>query len=280
MSNCSNYQSQFTEYFYDELDKDKKALINGHIESCEICRREYQEIKRTLQIMSKKENPEPGDNFWQGYWDNLNDRMKDEQIFDQESHQQANIFQLSPQFKNWTYRFISAAAMLLIGIGIGYLYFEKPWHSDSHKIQAQKRSLVTPAQQVALNKETTQYLESSKILLLGFVNFDTDLIDPTTMDFSRQQQAARSLIKKTASLKDDLKGKENQRVLQLIQELEILLLQISNYEKEFNVPAIDLIKSGVDNNAILMKINLDELIRAAKDESVSNSNNNKNKINL
>ena len=80
-------------------------------------------------------------------------------------------------------------------------------------------------------------------------------------------------------LKNDLKGRENQRVLALIRELEIILLQISNYEKEFDIPAIDLIKSGVDNNAIIMKINLEEIMRASsKDNKTQNKDMSKKNI--
>jgi hypothetical protein len=223
-------------------------------------------MQKTIKQMNNDKVPDPGEQFWDKYWTKLDQRMTKENIQIESRSGSKNIFSLHPNARNWAIRVLSAAAMILIGIGIGYLYFG---NSDSVN---QTITGQIPVKKAAYPQEATDYLESSKILLLGFVNFDTDEIDPTTMDFSRQQQAAKSLIQQAAVLKDDLKGRENQRVLALIQELEIILLQISNCEREFDIPAIDLIKSGVDNSAIMMKINLEEIMHAVSEENNQSTN--------
>jgi hypothetical protein len=260
MKRCSKYQNQFIEALYDELDNKTLSEFKIHLKKCSECQKEFEHMKNTIKQFKNSDISDPGEQYWNNYWSKLNQRMEEENIQVESEPGSSNIFSMDSNIRTWTVRILSAAAMLLIGIGIGYLYFG---NSDSISPISQQ----IPAQTVTYPQEAADYLESSKVLLLGFVNFDTDEIDPTTMDFSRQQQAARSLIQKAAVLKDDLEGKENQRILALIQELEIILLQISNYEKEFDIPAIELIKSGVDNNAILMKINLEEIMRAVSEEN-------------
>ena len=235
------------EALYNELDSKILKALEVHLQKCSQCRKEFDQMKNTIKQIKKDDVPDPGKQYWDSYWSNLDQRMEEKNIQTKRKSDSNNIFSMHTNIRTWTIRILSAAAMLLIGIGIGYLYFNNP--ESGSPINGQ-----IPVQTAAYNQEAAHYLESSKILLLGFVNFDTDEIDPTSMDFSRQQQAAKSLIRRAAVLKDDLTGKENQRVLALIQELEIILLQISNCEKEFDIPAIDLIKSGVDNNALLMKI--------------------------
>jgi hypothetical protein len=269
MSDCKKYQLLFSYTAYGEMTESQKSNFENHLSSCRTCREAFNHFRETLDIMSKKDIPDPGNTYWDTYWQNLEDRMEKESVF-QEKPGHVNIISMPVYFRKWTYRIISAAAILIAGIGIGYILFTKPAPP-----MVQNQTSTIPAKQAALNRETANYLESSKLLLLGFVNFDTDHVNPSTMDFSRQQELAKSLIKKTAVLKDELKGKENLRVLELIKELEIILLQISNYEKEFNIPAIDLIKSGVDNSSIMMKINIEELIRSAENEPQNTENDSK-----
>jgi hypothetical protein len=261
MKACKKFQNMFIEALYGELEEYKLKDLQAHLETCSACREAYSQMQNTTKQMDKNITPDPGQDFWNNYWDNLEQRMSREVNIPNKKTGLHNIFTLHPQIQTWTVRILSAAALLLTGIGIGYLYFGNP--EPGH----QTVNTNIPVEKTAYPQAAADYLERSKILLLGFVNFDTDAVDPTSMDFSRQQQTARSLVQQAAVLEDDLKGRENQRVLALVKQLEIILLQISNCEKEFDIPAIELIKSGVDNNALLMKINLEEIMRVDSDEN-------------
>ncbi|MEJ2544541.1 MAG: hypothetical protein P8Y99_10780 [Calditrichaceae bacterium] len=263
MQACKQYKEHFIQALYNELDADALENLKWHLEKCAECQKEYNQMKNTIKQMNTDNIKDPGEEYWGNYWANLENRLTEKNIRLEDGTKENKIFTLRPNVRTWAIRILSSAAMLLIGMGIGYLYFGNPEPMD------RSSTGQTSMKMTAYPQEAADYLESSKILLLGLINFDTDNIDPTTMDFSRQQQMANSLIKQAAVLKNDLKGRENQRVLALIKELEIILLQISNYEKEFDIPAIELIKSGVDNNAIMMKINLEEIMRAPSKENKS-----------
>ena len=49
-------------------------------------------------------------------------------------------------------------------------------------------------------------------------------------------------------------------------DLEVILLQIANLETEYDLPTIEMVKSGVDRRGVLLKINIEEM---RKNESQS-----------
>ena len=66
-------------------------------------------------------------------------------------------------------------------------------------------------------------------------------------------------MKEAAFLKGGLARSKNERVKQLVEELELILLEIANLEEEQDVENIELIKSGIDRKALLLKIYLHDL---------------------
>ena len=52
----------------------------------------------------------------------------------------------------------------------------------------------------------------------------------------------------------------------LIDDLEVILLQIANLEAEHDVPAIELVRSGVDRRGILLKIQVEQMRRTPAPE--------------
>ena len=86
--------------------------------------------------------------------------------------------------------------------------------------------------------------------------------DPALLNLTRQQEIARELIDESSALKAELTDADQRLLRVLIDDLEVILLQIANIEAGYDVPAIEMVKSGVDRRAILLKINLTEMRRA------------------
>ena len=79
------------------------------------------------------------------------------------------------------------------------------------------------------------------------------------MILSHQKQISQQLVKEADLLKQQLKNPAQHRLRELIIELEVILLQIANLETTNDLTGIELIKSGIDRNGILLKINLEEM---------------------
>jgi hypothetical protein len=169
----------------------------------------------------------------------------------------------------WSYRVAGAVAIFLIGVWVGYLYFKQEPALIDNQTTRSKAASTAPLNQTAVKSQVLDYIERSKILLLGFVNYEPLTNANVRLDLTYQQKISRELIGAAAVLKPQLTGAEHLRLLELISELEIILLQITNYEKDFDLPAIELITSGVENQALLLKINIEEMKLATQLEQAA-----------
>ena len=113
--------------------------------------------------------------------------------------------------------------------------------------------------QPAVNVEAANYIERSKVLLLGLVNFDPATDDLETISLPHIQKISRELLDQTPGLKAGLKDPSQQQLKQLVSDLELILLQIANLEAKNDVPGIELIKDGVNSKGIFLKINIQEI---------------------
>lgn len=261
MKKCQIYQQKFMEALYCELESQKLAALNQHLAECESCRAEFEEMKSALGILSRYERTEPEAAYWSQYSQRLEQRME---------KRRRRIFAKFDQLMDWlnwlpgwTYQAAGAFAILLLGIYIGYLSFGR--------IEPSREQLAADVKNdVQLNltgQEAADYLERSKILLLGIVNLDQTKGE-SPIDFAYQQKVSRDLLNQTIDLKLKIQGTKYQRLQILIAELEMILLQIANLEKELDSPAIDVISSGVDKQAILLKINLEEMLLDAGENKI------------
>lgn len=280
MKTCRTYRVLFMDAFYHELDRVQMREFEEHLKQCAACRTEYKKMKSALEIMSQKKETEPDPVFWNGYWTRLMKRMETGESLNHRRMSPGSLGAIISHFvSGWGYRMAGAAALITIGIFIGYLHFG-PTAQNIISPEGLAESQAYKIRQAAINQQALQYIERSKILLLGLVNLDTDRIDPSAMDFSRQKEISRDLITEAVSFKKQLKGADYLRLLNLISELEMLMLQICNYEEKFDLPAIELIKNGVENQAILLKINIAEMMLSDQDELQESEGGRKNNINL
>lgn len=253
MKKCQIYQAGFMAALYGELEAKELAAFNQHLAECDSCRVAFDEMRSTLAVLSKNERPEPEPAYWNGYWSRLEKRLerKHQPILEKFT---ALITWLS-RLPGWSYQLAGAAAILWLGIYIGYLAFRPPAPPEKKLVAQSTRDL----QLNLTGQEAADYLERSKILLLGIVN-----LDPTAkkipLDFVRQQQVSRELLTATADLKQQIQGTKHQRLQVLLADLELILMQIANLEQELDAPAIELISRGVNEQSILLKINLEEML--------------------
>ncbi|MBN2090560.1 zf-HC2 domain-containing protein [candidate division KSB1 bacterium] len=261
MKKCQIYQQQFIEALYGELENHDLAALNQHLAECDSCRAEFEEMKSAMGVLSKYERTEPDAAYWPSYLQRLEQRMENKRWKFAEKF--GHLIEWIDWLPGWTYQLAGAMAILLLGIYIGYLSFGPPEQREKQFAENQKNEV-----QINLTgQEAADYLERSKILLLGIVNIDQTK-GKNPVDFVHQQKVSRELLNKTNDLKIKIQGTKYQRLQVLIAELEMLLLQIANLEKELDSPAIDVISSGVDKQAILMKINLEEMLLDADENKI------------
>jgi hypothetical protein len=243
MKPCKEIRRSFVNALYNELNEEEKKDFKEHLQSCQKCRRAFRKMKQTLNVMSTRTRPEPPAQFWEGYYDKLEQRMQREK--------KASAF----QWKQWALR--AAAVILLIGMGV--ILGRMGRVGPETNIAIKPTLSPVPVAQAKLQQRTQDFLGRSEILLLGIVNFDPSKQDPAALDIDRQKQISGDLIHEATYLKKELSNTNDRRLEKLVGDLELILLQIKNLEEKEDLPEIELVKSGVDRKGLLLKINLEQM---------------------
>lgn len=264
MSDCKKCQSLFLEALYEEMNAEQKQFFKDHLSVCEKCKSKFEEMKSTLQFMGKRVRPEPGEIFWDSYEERLAQRIEKEKILQPESESWRKKFvRTFTPVPKWAYQAAAALVLIVVGVFIGRMVFTPP----ASEIQRASQPPGTTARQqpgTELAHRTQNYIERSKLILLALVNFDPDTEDPYALDLPYQQQMSKELVQEASYLKRELAESDQERLENLIVDLERILLQIANLESENDFEAIDLIKEGANSRGILMEINLTDLRRSVR----------------
>ncbi|MEM8485842.1 MAG: hypothetical protein AAF564_09860 [Bacteroidota bacterium] len=260
---CTSREHQIVDALFGDLDATGLADLQQHMDSCSGCAGAFQEMQQTLDVTAQVPVPDVPADYWSGYYERLEARMYAGQrvarpfahlgaAWQQVRLRLAPYFSPRPAYMQWG----TALALVLLGVFIGRQWQDNPTAVPLAPAPAQTDPLLQPAQ---LSEKTHQYLDRSKVLLLGLVNFDVDEDDPAFINLEHKQILANELVQEAALLKNELSENREQQLSALVEELELILLQIANLELQQDVPSIELIQRGVDRGALLLKINLEKM---------------------
>jgi hypothetical protein len=261
MIKCRSFKNRFVEALYGKLPPRDRKTLEDHLSSCPKCAAEYEAAARTLKIMDRHEVPDPGPEFWDGYWTGFERRLERERrggpIPVAAKAAGRGFLGFVPK---WAWTAASAVVLLAAGAAIGRFFLGRPVSTIPRAFQ-DKGGLVSNASHDALIDGASRYLDRSKVLLIALVNRDA-ADDPAALDLVRQKRVSDQLIKEAAVLKRGLEqsaGPEDRRLARLISDLEVILLQIANLESKSDSSAVDIIKLGVQNQGLIFQINLSQM---------------------
>jgi hypothetical protein len=259
---CREFEDQILGALYGELDEDSRARLEAHLVSCPDCARLYESMKSTLGVMEMRERPDPGEAFWDGYFNRLSARMERE-------HPAADsrgwLGRLFPGLKEgtlrWAYRGVLAVLLIAFGAVIGRMLIPGPGTGPGRTEREQSggpgaRGVVA---QATVEDCARQYIEDSQVLLLALVNLDPKTEGQYLFDWSAEKVRSRELAAQGASLKSELDDPEHRRLRDLVGELELIMIQIANLGSTGDLEAVDLIRSSVNDQDVMLRINLEKL---------------------
>lgn len=294
MTTCERYRSWMVEALYEELDPARRAEFDAHLSECAECAALLNEFRTTAGVMSRRRRPEPGAEYWDGYWRRLEERVarEDPIVVD------ASRFARRRSLGSWGYRVAAVVALLAAGAWIGRALWapstEAPMVAstpadstpggareatdnavDSHDVAQTTREQVpaidappidsrpresAPAEEpgttgspaVLASTNAERYLERSQLLLLAVLNGDP--ADSSAFDARRQR--AGELVRVASSVRD---ASDDRRVQELVAQLELILREIAHLEQNSDVEAVELIRSRVDREGVLLRINVEQM---------------------
>ncbi len=256
MNECAKCRGLMAEALYDDLSPKDRAAFEAHLGRCGACATEYAAMTETRKMLDARERRDPGPEFWEGYWDRLEKRLDAEPAPRPARGRAYRPFALFPA---WAFRAAAAAALLVVGIFIGRTLLRPP----APRVARAASPAVSPVpgveQASAPVLRARDYFERSKLILLGIVNYDPGASDVYGLDLPRQKQLSRALVNEAGSLQNDLKAPAQKRLRELVADLETILVQIANLESANDLDAVELVKRGVQEKGIFLKINLTEM---------------------
>jgi hypothetical protein len=257
MSDRHPTKERMIEALYGELDAAAKERHDLHLGSCPACASEQAALAETLRMMDKRERPDPGPEFWAGYWDRLSRRMVWEAAGEDRApsllERLARPFARLPR---WALQAAGAAALLLVGVLVGGRLM--PPAGNGGPVTS-----AVPALSPAV-VDAENFVERSKVLLLGLVNHEPATEDLYALDLDRQKTVSRTLAAEAPALRDALDKSDDRRLRALVADLEVILMQIANLEAGQDLEGVELIKQGVDSKSIFLKIDLARMGRDAR----------------
>ena len=244
----------------DFSESDRKAL-EQHLAGCAQCSKELTELHHTMKLVPRN-FVDPSKSRPEMYWQHFAERVQRRVLSTSDKKTlswQDFILGWVGHRRSFVVGFGSALALIMLTVSVWQLL---TFRSDQKEVPAQEsRVSTTRIQTASLEARTQDYLERSKILLVGLVNADPATTAQSNLTFGKQQEVSKDLVRESRELTAALNEPSQQRLRRLISDLELILIQIADIEAQDDSPAIELVKSGLERRNILLKINLEELQR-------------------
>ncbi len=112
--------------------------------------------------------------------------------------------------------------------------------------------------------EALRYIGRSQVVLLALLNGGG--ADGSPADFGAERAQARVLLADGQRIQDGLTRPEDRRLRELVAQLELILREIANLEAESDLDAVDMIRSRVDREGVMLRIDLQQMRGASAGE--------------
>ncbi len=227
---CKKYEEKIVLFLYGELKESEKAELESHIKECPACLEDLEYTKKVFKLVDDNKEDVPNAN-WEKCWKEIGAGTQLEP-------RQQRSFPLAPR---WVY---AAAALLLVfvlGALIGRHWFFSP-----------KESPLEPGiLQSSMNLALNEYIDEIKPLLIEYANYTTSEEEETILI---DKEVVRSLLIQNLLLKD-LIAKSDPSLIPLLEDLDIILKELSNMRKGDELTP-SMIKELIHEREILFKIEI------------------------
>jgi hypothetical protein len=156
------------------------------------------------------------------------------------------------ELRPWMRWAVAAAAVLILGIGIGRWTASHPEVNGSTNVASTDTAQPSQTAQpdVVYQVAATQYLSRTEAFL---TSFRADLGSNHAANSARLARQARDLLSTTRLMLDSPAGKD-QRLRSLLEDLELVLVQISQLDAAHDGHDTDLITQGMNQSNVLPKL--------------------------
>jgi hypothetical protein len=251
---CSRAKKLAIDSLSGELDPERSAALAAHLAMCDECAREYGHGRALVDSMLSIPRPEPDEEEWNRWQEALDRRLETEIRLRAEfrpAKRFATILRLARP---------AAAAVIVGGIALAWWLSYRSPHTD-RVTAVEQSSAPTPE---SVSSEARQYLDRSKLVLLGMRNFDPGVTSEYWPTFERESAISRRLVDESGPLKAKLAYFNEMRLYGIVDDLDVVLLGIANLESDYTPEDVELIRLSTDRKGLLFKINMESMLHTAE----------------
>jgi hypothetical protein len=217
-------------------DDESPAAIAEHLNSCDVCRAEYNSIRRVLALVDELPVPERNDGYGEQVWSRLRWKLGNDRY----------------RRRSWQTA-LAAAAVLAVAFFAGAL-----WHARNSAIAP-----VRPAGQAALPVlkkpdshdrvllvVVTDHLDSSERMLTEVANADAK----HGIDLGDEQKRAEELVASNRIYRQTALQHGDDRLATLLADIEPVLLEIAHSDGKLSPDEAAALQKRIDSKGLLFKV--------------------------
>ena len=244
MKTCDK-QYLVVDYFFDELDQKRKNEFEKHLADCEICRNYVEVFSATAPIIKRQKRLLPEKELMNEYSQRLKENYYSPKKFSTTIKEFFESLIITPSIP---IRVAEAAVLILIGIFIGK---EIIWKSQPVSVQqfANGNKYGTSyVSELIINN----YLQETEMILLDVANVNPD--DEQILLSLSQLAQYGNLLQKTTFCRTQAEETKNEKLINLIDDIELVLLELCNVEKKTLQEKIFEIRKQINESNLLFEI--------------------------
>jgi hypothetical protein len=250
MKSCKKIKGLMVDALYNELPETEQNVFQEHLKTCSRCSAEYEKLTSLKDVMNKRQRPQMSEAFWDNYYLRLEEKLET-----MEKEKKPSIKTAGWRWRQWTGNFdlrrrwvlypAGALAILFVAIAMG-LFLSLPGGRNIVDTAVSSIRQLSPA--------VAQHFDNLQPLLIDYSNYtpeESETVPEETVMV--EKSTVQKLLLENRMLKRVVAKNNNISAKQLMDELELILVEISNSNGDREV-TLRAVKQLIKDNDILFKM--------------------------
>lgn len=238
-------EEQFVLYYYGEGDE--SLSVREHLDACEVCRAEYANLQRVLNVVDSAPVPERSSDYGAQVWHRLQPSIGGKRRF---------MFPLLWPMRHWVA--VAGMAALVVAAFLVGRYYPNPRTGTATAGQVRERILL-----VAVG----DHLDRSQMVLVELLNARPG----EALDISTERERAGDLVAANRLYRQTAARTGDASVAGVLDDLEPVLLEIARGPAHLSPEEVEKLRQRLESDGILFKVRVaGSSVRHREERAASN----------
>ena len=228
------------------MNKKQKNDFEKHLASCEVCKNNFEAFAATAPLIKRQKRFLPEKELVNQYYRDLKTKYYTPKKFSDKIKDFLDSLLIAPSLP---VRLAEAAVLIFIGMFIGKAII---WKSPSEPVQQFVNGTeydTFVVSELILNN----FLQETEMILLDVANINPEEDERVILSLSQLAQL-RNLLQKTSLCRTQAEETKDKKLINLVEDIEIILLELCNVEKRTLQEKVFEIKEQINDSNLLFEI--------------------------